>query len=265
MTESNTKLDIYLIIGLTKESRHWSSDFIEDLRKKLNPNSIQLVDLPGSGKFLDQKSPTEIENIVQEARAQLSFNPGHQRLVIAISLGGMTAWSWTTQFPHDFTHMVMVNSSLGNLSPFWKRVQPMAMIEFVKIALAKKGKEKEKLILDLTANHQMNAAKIYDSWVKIGEVATMSFPNTLRQLLAGLKFKPGKAPQIPLLIVAAKGDRLAHYSCSEAIAQHASAQLVITDDQNVGHAFHVDAPEFLVDTILGWNDFILLPKAESQK
>lgn len=246
------KLDIYLIIGLTKESRHWSDEFVEAVKNTLNPNSIQLVDLPGSGKFLNKKSPIQIEKIVEEARAQLTFNPDHKRLVIAISLGGMTAWSWVTQYPNDFTHMVMVNSSLGNLSPFWKRVQPPAILEFVKIAIAKKGKAKEKLILDLTSNHKINGEKIYDKWVKIGEVATMSFPNTLRQLIAGMTFRPGKAPKIPLLIIAAKGDRLAHYSCSEAIAKHASAKFVLTEDASVGHAFHVDAPQFLVDTIKEW-------------
>jgi pimeloyl-ACP methyl ester carboxylesterase len=246
------KLDLYLVIGLTKESRHWSPEFLEALKTKLNPNSIQVVDLPGSGKFHHQPSPAKMEKIVNEARAQLKFNPGHQRMVIAMSLGGMSAWSWSSQHPEDFTHMVMINSSLGSLSPFWKRVQPKAIFKFFQIASTKKGLKKEKHILDLCSNNKKNADGIHHAWAKIGEEANMSLANTIRQLIAGMRFKPEAAPKIPLLVIAAKHDRLAHFSCSEAIADHASAKLVLADDPEIGHAFHVDAPVMLAETIQSW-------------
>jgi hypothetical protein len=94
----------------------------------------------------------------------------------------------------------MINSSLGNLSPFWKRVQPKAILQFVKIALASNGKGKEKLILELTSHNQKNADKIFPKWEEIGKVANMSFANTVRQVLAGFKFKPGVAPKIPYFL-----------------------------------------------------------------
>lgn len=246
------KTDLYLVIGLTKESRHWSQEFIDALKKELNPHSIQLVDLPGSGKFLHQPSPIKMEKIVEKARSQLQFYPGHRRVVIAMSLGGMSAWSWAVHHPEDFTHMVMINSSMGSLSPFWKRVQPKAIFQFFKIASSKKGKKKEKHIIELCSNNEQKGSAIYDSWVQIGEEANMSLMNSVRQIIAGMRFKPKLVPQIPLLVVASKHDRLAHFSCSESIAEHAKAKLVLTDDPKVGHAFHVDAPVLLADTIRDW-------------
>ncbi len=250
------KLDLYLVIGLTKESRHWSPEFLDALKSKLNPNSIQMIDLPGSGKLLKQSSPKKMEEIVNQARSQVVFNHKHQRVMIAISLGGMSAWSWTTQYPDDFTHLVLINSSLGKLSPVWKRVQPKAMLQFFKIAAASKGAKKESKVLELSANNRKNADRIYPSWVKIGEEATMSLGNILSQLVAGMKFKPVHTPKIPMLVIAAKHDKLAHFSCSEQIVKHASkttsVKHVLHDDPNVGHGFHVDAPEILADEIAKW-------------
>ncbi len=246
------KTDIYLLIGLTKESRHWSEEFVEALKKSLNPHSIQLVDLPGSGKFLHMPSPTKMEKIVSEARSQLKFFPGHRRVVVAMSLGGMSAWSWAVSYPEDFTHLVMINSSMGGLSPFWKRVQPKAMIQFFKIASSKRGATKEKKILKLCSNQEEKSQKILPSWVRIGEEANMSLLNSIRQIIAGIRFRPKKVPHIPLLIVASKHDRLAHFSCSEAIAEHAKAELVLNDDPSIGHAFHVDGPDLLAETIRSW-------------
>lgn len=250
------KLDLYLIIGLVKESRHWSKEFLEALQSELHPNSIQFVDLPGSGKFLHQKSPTRMREIVESVRSQFIFHPGHRRVLISSSLGGMVAWSWTTLYPDDFTDMVVMNSSFGKFSPIWKRVQPKAISEFIKISMAAPGIEKEKRILGLSANSSRRIEKNLPVWAKIGEEASMRFPNVLRQILAGMRFKPVSAPKIPMLVIASKHDRLAHYSCSEKMAAFASkttqVKSVITDDPSIGHAFHVDAPDLLATTIREW-------------
>lgn len=247
------KTDLYLIIGLTKESRHWSKEFLDELKKKFNPNSIQLVDLPGSGKFSNQNSPTSIPEIVNQARSQLTFNSNHRRIAISISMGGICAWSWCVQYPNDFTDLVIINSSFAGLSPFWKRLHPLALYKFVKIAISRRPESKEDQILELCANNKAKASAIYPEWVRIAKESTMSLPNTMRQLFAAMKFDPSKKPKIPLLLIASQKDRLAHYSCSQAIAKHAGVPLVLINDPEVGHAFHVDAPQLLSETIHQWS------------
>lgn len=245
-------LDIYLIIGLTKESRHWSQDFLDEIKRELRPQEIHLVDLPGSGKFLSQKSPASVAKIVDVARSHQTFHADRKRLVVAISLGGMVAWEWVSRYPNDFDGLVMINSSLAGVSPTFKRVQPKALIDFFRIAAAPKGETKEQLILDLCSNHLENAKKIHPHWTKLSLEANMHFPNVLRQLVAGMRFRPKKIPSLPMLVVAARHDRLAHYSCSEKIAEMTKAKFVLCEDQKVGHAFHLDGPEFLVKEIKGW-------------
>jgi pimeloyl-ACP methyl ester carboxylesterase len=252
--QTNKDLDVYLIIGLTKESRHWSKDFIDEIKKVINPKEIVFVDLPGSGKYLKDKSPTNISDIVDFSRAKQTFNPNRSRMVIAISLGGMVAWNWVTRYPDDFQSFVMINSSMSGVSSVFKRVQPSAAIDFFKIAATKNGAEKEQLVLDLCSNNPENAKKILPSWTKLGVESSMHFSNILRQLIAGMNFKAKLVPKIPMLIIAAKHDRLAHYSCSQDIAKLVNAKFILCTDLLVGHAFHVDAPEYLVSEIKTWQE-----------
>lgn len=250
--KNHQDLDIYLVIGLTKESRHWSNEFLDELKNELSPKEIHLVDLPGSGKFHSHKSPASVAKIVEEAREHVTFHHDRKRLVIAISLGGMVAWEWATRFPNDFDGMVMINSSLAGVSPTLKRLQPKALVDFFRIAATPKGEVKEKLILDLCSNHPENSKKIHPYWTQLSLEANMHFPNVLNQLLAGMRFRPKKIPSLPMLVVAARHDRLAHYSCSQSIAQLTRAKFVLCEDKSVGHAFHVDGPQFLVKEIKAW-------------
>lgn len=249
---TNNALDIYLVIGLTKEARHWSQDFLDEIKRELNPHQIHLVDLPGSGKLLHKPSPASMAKIVDTARAEQVFHADRKRIVIAISLGGMVAWNWVTRYPQDFHGMVMINSSLAGVSPIFKRLQPRGLMDFLRIATTPQGEKKEQLILKLCSNHAERSKKILPRWTELGLEAPMSFRNILHQFLSAAKFRPKHIPKIPLLVIVAKHDRLAHYSCSGDTAKLAQAKLVIHDDPQVGHAFHVDAPEFLVKTIKEW-------------
>lgn len=245
-------LDIYLVIGLTKESRHWSADFLQEIKDRLSPKGLHFIELPGAGQFNQVKSPANIGKIVDEARSQLMFHSERKRLVVAISLGGMVAWEWVTRYPNDFHGLVMINSSLAGISPLFKRLRPGALGEFFKIALAPRGEKKEKLVLNLCSNHENNSKKILPYWTELSLEASMSFPNVLNQLFAAMRFRPTKRPVLPMLVIASKHDKLAHYSCSEQIAGLVKAKFILCEDEKVGHAFHVDAPQFLVKQIEDW-------------
>ncbi len=246
------EFDIYLLFGLTKESRHWSPQFLQGLEDHLGPQKIHLLDLPGAGIHLDKKSPFKISDIVDATRDLTEFHPERKRLLVAISMGGMVAWDWTCRYPDDFHGLVMINSSLAGLSSYQKRLQPRAMLHFLKIALSPKGIKKEKAILELCSNQPELREKTLPAWTEIGENTTMSLPNSLAQLVAAARFKAQTAPQVRSLIIASKSDRLAHYTCSEDIAQFAKAPLVLAEEEAIGHAFHLDGAEFLVSAIRKW-------------
>lgn len=249
---------IFLLIGLTKESAHWDDTFVAKLKELYKTDSVIAMDLPGAGKFLDLASPLSISGIVSLTRGHYltKFDDSDQfeNILVAISLGGMVATEWLKNYPEDFSKFVIVNSSFKGLSPIYKRVQPKAMLEFFKIFGTKDDSKREDKIIKLCGNNKENHETIHKKWVKIAKERPISKLNMIRQTIAGARFSPDYRPEIPTLIIAAKHDRLAHYSCSENLQKAWNGDLHMIEEVHIGHGVHIDAPNELAQIIYEWSE-----------
>ncbi len=251
---SNKPVRLFLVIGLTKEGAHWDDTFVENLKKKFNTDDVITVDLPGSGQFLDKKSPLSMEGIVKETRAHYSkFLQGDSHnIMVSVSLGGMVATEWIKHYPADFEKFVIINSSFRGFSPVHKRVQPWAMKKFFNVFLAGTDEDREHHVIDLCSNN----ADMYDhtkhKWVKLAKEGSMAKSNIVRQLLAATRYSPDHKPEIPTLIIAARHDKLAHFSCSESLQEKWNKDLHIFEQEHIGHGAHIDAPDELATVIHDW-------------
>lgn len=252
MTKKNVQ--IFLLIGLTKESEHWDEEFVSEIKNHFQSENIVRIDLPGSGVRLKEKSPLSIEEIVRSTRSYYSdkFEEGSQRIIISISMGGMVGSKWCHLYPDDFSHFVIMNSSFKNFSGLTQRVQPKAMLEFLKIFATKDHQEREKKIIELCSNREEKHKKILERWIEIAQERAMSQENMARQTFAAAKYKMDfKLPQ-KVLVVVAKHDRLAHYSCSLKLNDFWDKDLHVIDDPKVGHAIHIDASMQVPKIIKEW-------------
>lgn len=251
---SNKPIRIFLIIGLTKEGAHWDDHFIENLKKKFNTEDVITVDLPGSGRFQDQKSPLSMAGIVNETRKNYldSFQGDRHNILVSVSLGGMVATEWIKHYPKDFEKFVIINSSFRGFSPVHKRVQPWAMKKFFQVFLAGSDEEREHHVIDLCSNNSDMYDRTKRKWLKLAKERSMAKSNMLRQLLAGTRYTPDCKPEIPTLIVAARHDKLAHFSCSESLQKKWNKDLYIFEEEHIGHGAHIDAPEELATVIHDW-------------
>lgn len=251
---SNKPIRIFLVIGLTKESAHWDDSFVQSLKDNFKTDDVIAVDLPGAGQFLSQNSPMSIEGIVKETRANYAqyLDGKSHNIMISVSLGGMVATEWIKHYPADFEKFVIINSSFRGFSPVYKRVQPWAMRQFFKVFLAKTEEQREHQIIDMCSNN----SDVYDStkkkWVKIAKERPMAKKNMLRQLVAGMRYNPSHKPEIPTLIIAAKHDKLAHFSCSEQLYKKWGGDFHLMEGKHIGHAVHMDAPVELAKVIHDW-------------
>jgi pimeloyl-[acyl-carrier protein] methyl ester esterase len=245
---------LYLVIGLNKESGHWDQVFLEEMKKNFQTDKLHFLDLPGAGTWLDGEMPWSITEAVKKMRQhyRMKFQPNEKRILIALSLGGMAASEWVKQAPQDFDGFVIVNSSFKTYSPLLKRVQPYAMKKFIQIFLAKTIEEKEKFITTLSCNNEEGIKRVYERWVKLGKERALSDKNLVRQTFAGATYKNKFIPNIPTLVIAAKHDRLAHYTCSEKLKEAWGAQYYLFDNPKIGHAIHVDAPVEFAEVIYNW-------------
>jgi pimeloyl-[acyl-carrier protein] methyl ester esterase len=245
---------IFLIIGLTKESAHWDDHFVQSLKDKFQTDDVIGIDLPGAGAFLDKKSPLSMEGVVKETRAnyQKYLDGSTHNILVSISLGGMVATEWLKHYPSDFEKFVIVNSSFRGFSPVHKRVQPWAMKKFFKVFLAGSEDEREHHVIDLCTNNSDVYDYTKEKWVKLAKERPMAKVNMVRQLIAATRYSPDHKPEIPTLIIAARHDKLAHFSCSEKLQEKWQKDFHIIEDEKVGHGVHIDAPQELAKVIHDW-------------
>ena len=245
---------IFLVIGLTKESAHWDESFVTALKEKFQTNEVIALDLPGSGQYLNKTSPLTMEGVVKETRAnyQKFLQGDTHNILVAISLGGMVATEWLKHYPADFERFVIINSSFKGFSPVYKRVQPWAIQKMLQVFVSQTPEAKEHHTIDLCSNNPDVYDSVKEKWVNIAKVRPMAKSNMLRQLIAGALYSPNHRPSIPTLIIAAKHDKLAHYSCSKKLHEKWGGDFHLIEDERIGHGVHIDAPEKLAMIIHDW-------------
>jgi pimeloyl-ACP methyl ester carboxylesterase len=117
---------------------------------------------------------------------------------------------------------------------------------------------KETAILEITSNlrepeflHQLA-----ETWAEYAREHPVSLRNSLRQLLAAMRFRaPAALPEsVPVLIINGAGDRLVSPACSLALSQ--AWDLPIKCHPQAGHDLPLDAPQWLINTLIeGVTDF----------
>ncbi len=250
-------IQVFLIIGLSKESEHWDDDFIEYVKGSYGIEEKDLVkmDIPGSGVLLDQKTPSSLKEIARKMREHYldKIDRSKKRICISVSLGAMIAMEWACMFKEDFDQVVFVNSSFTGISPIFKRVQPKALLMFIKTFCTFNVVKKEQHILALCSNKDVVRKKTLSKWVDISNARPVRKVNLIRQVISGALNDPSHGASAELLFIGAKHDRLAHYSCSVAAHKKWGGDLFLIDDPTVGHGVHIDDPQHLSSIIYNWS------------
>ena len=244
-----------LLRGLTRESGHWGG-FPDILRKHL-PEGAQVLalDLPGTGRLNQARSPARIEATMEACRHQLQAlgiaPPWH---LLALSLGAMVAVEWAVRHPHELAGCVLVNTSLRPFSPWPQRLRPANYGALLGLLLAPQmPRRREQSILRLTSRRPAEAgAAVLDEWTTLRQTRPVSHANALRQLLAAARYRaPAKAPAVPLLVLASQGDALVDVRCSRRLAQQWGAELA--EHPWAGHDLPLDDGRWLAGEVGRWN------------
>lgn len=251
------KVKVFLLIGLTKSGLHWDKRFVAGLKEAFGTDDVFPMDIPGCGERNHLSTPFGVPAIVEDMREHyeqslLRDDDDTHHLLVSVSLGGMLATEWTRRYPEDFDSLVVINSSFKGFSPVWRRVQPWAMQMMLRIFLTRDSAQKEHLVTVLCGNNPEQRDEILEDWIDIDRRHPLRRRNVVVQTLSGAAYRPDHVPDVPKLILAARHDRLAHYSCSEAIHRAWGGDLVVWDDPLIGHGAHFDAPGRLVEEVRRW-------------
>src|SRR3972149_3003423 len=102
VTEDDS-VNIFLLMGLTRQSALWSPVFLENLKKNIPNARIFFLDLPGSGKYVNDKACLSVKGMIDFMRPEvletMKANKG-KNIICATSLGGMVACEWSISCKH---------------------------------------------------------------------------------------------------------------------------------------------------------------------
>lgn len=245
-----------LIRGLAREHNHWGP-FIDQFRHAFPQDDVLPIDLPGSGEFVKERSPTSMSGIfnfvrahaIERARSQSQFK------LVAISLGGMVAMEWMRQKPEDLAGCVLMNTSSRTLSPFYHRLRWQVWSTFAKILGTQNVKERERQLVDLLINSEEAREKALPLWIKIANERPTSYLNFTNQLMAAMRFDVlHEKPSVPVLVLSSLGDRFVDPSCSTVL--HEKWGWPIERHPWAGHDLPWDDAKWAISKISAWNKVI---------
>lgn len=262
-TFSKDSVNIFLLLGLTRESGHWGPNFKKELQKRIPNARIYFLDLPGSGKYVHEKASWTISGMVDFMRKDvlpiIESNDG-DNIICATSLGGMLACEWVLNYKNDFQGMVIINSSFKKICSLNERVQKGVRKDMVKIMLAKTTAEREALVVKIDSNHPENYDSVATAWTNIQNERKMSKINIFKQSIAGMRYSTkGRIPEAELLIIGSKGDRMVCTTCIENTQKEFGGTLVW--HPNAGHGLPIDDSNWLSAQIGDWYNNIYMAPA----
>lgn len=241
-----------LLRGLARAAHHWG-DFPRRLRERIPEcDAVVALDLPGNGSLCHARSPASIHALVASVREQLAARQCRPPyLAVSISMGGMVALQWSLAGRDHLRGCVLVNSSLGGMSPFWNRLQPQSYPTLLGLLLPGRGPlSRERAILRLTTNIP-SAPELAHDWALHARACPLTRANVLRQLAAAASYRaPATGPGVPALLLASTHDRLVSVGCSRAMARAWDAPLY--EHPRAGHDLPLDDPDWVIGHAMRW-------------
>ena len=241
-----------LLRGLTREARHWSG-FAAQLAAHIDQDAVTVLDLPGNGDFYQQSSPTSVSDMVLFARHELltrGIKPPYK--LLAMSLGGMVAASWSQRYSIEIDRLVLINTSMRPFSSLTERLRPASWTKFGLLAARWQDSDYvESTIHQLTCNLKSQQGDDLTLWRQIRKSAPVSRPNALRQLLAAARFScASSAPRCPVIVLSSGADQLVNPVCSTRLAEDWRAEH--RSHPWAGHDLPHDDGQWVCEQVSDW-------------
>ncbi|AYH43380.1 alpha/beta hydrolase [Azoarcus sp. DN11] len=238
--------------GLTRESRHWG-DFVDVFERTVPDARVVTIDLPGNGPLHRLTSPADVRAMAEfcrQAAAGEGLAPPHN--LLAMSLGAMVAVAWAQAHPDEVARCVLINTSVGRFSPFYRRLRPRNYLPLLKLALCDgSGRAWEEQILAMTSRLHVGSPDVLDAWVAIRESRPVTRGNALRQLWAAARYRPAaERPDAEMLILASRNDGLVHVDCSRTLALRWGGEFRV--HPRAGHDIPLDDGAWVAAQVRDW-------------
>ena len=240
--------------GLMREARHWG-DFPQQFQHLVGSEKVITLDFPGNGSLFKHNSPSRVTIMAEHCRTQLKLmgiQPPYQ--VLALSLGAMVAVNWSERHPDEFERLVLINTSLAPLNPFYHRLRPGNYFSLFGFLIYGSIHRHEALILRLTSTRKRSTLQqeiLIKQWESYARECPVTRANILRQLYAAITFRASAAsPLVPLLLLGGIQDQLVNVNCSITLANRWGCPIKL--HPTAGHDLPLDDGEWVAQRVKEW-------------
>jgi pimeloyl-ACP methyl ester carboxylesterase len=239
-----------LLRGLSRETGHWG-DFLPRFQQAFADDHVVPLDFSGNGALHSQQSATTVQAMVAHCRQQLTaaqLQPPY--CLVALSLGAMVAVAWADAYPQEVSQLVLINTSLRPINPFYRRLRPSNYITLLRLLLGgATALQWEQALWRMTST--VSPPDTVDSWVRLRQQHPVKPFNALRQLWAASRFTaPLTAPKVATLLFASTCDALVSVECSRRIARQWGLPLI--EHPQAGHDLPLDDGQWVIDQMHTW-------------
>lgn len=255
-----------ILRGLAREARHWNEFPAKLIATCLAQNEtarIDSLDMPGSGRYSEMKSPLTIGEMTEFAREKFieirrklrdsGESPPARTRLVAVSMGGMIAADWMDRWPDDFKEAILINTSFQGFSPFYDRLRPSAVKHLFKTLRPLAHFDREMKSMELVSNTLTLDAKkvIAEKWATYANERPFTLENFARQLFAASRYQaPSKKPAVPLLVLYSENDRMVSPRCSKEIIRRWKTDFNV--HPKAGHDLTLDDADWVIEKTLDW-------------
>ena len=245
IVDTQRNSDLVLLRGLIRSRYHWMQ-FPIQLQHYFPQQRLLLPELAGNGERYRERTPFSINAMMEDLRQQVYANSDPTpKILIAISMGAMIATEWARCHPQEIQQLHLINTSFGNLSLPWQRMQAPAFLALLSRLHSRTALEKG--IVRWTINIQHSPALIRQ-WQSFAQQHPLSYRNALAQLIAASGYRgPYTAPVNDTWLYNSMGDRLVNSNCTRAIAK--CWQKPLHTHTSAGHDLPMDDGEWLAQRI----------------
>lgn len=233
-----------LLRGWTRDARHWL-DVGERLAVAAPGSRVLTIDLPGTGQARSTPSPWNIGAMALHVRGALrASGAAPPYALLAVSMGGMVATAWASEWPDEIDAAVLVNTSMRPFSPAWQRLRPSAYGRLAR-ALVSPPAVSERLILQLTSRLRADDAELLARWTAHRLAQPVRPVDALAQLVAAARFSaPRRNPFRHVVLLTSASDALVDTRCSWSLGR--AWQCEVRSHPDAGHDLPLDDPAWVV-------------------
>lgn len=234
--------------GLTRGNIHWA-EFPQIFKLQKPEVVMELLEIPGNGETHNIETPLKPEEVLNFLRNKSKFVQQNQKFnICGISLGGMLALKWTELHPNDIDSVSIINSSLGQYSSFYHRLNIFNIGKVLSALFEADPEKQEETILNMTSNKLKENKKYIKAFAEYSSQYPVSKKNFFRQLALANEIVIHDLPEVPLKVICSLQDHLVDPVCSLQIQSMLGGSLI--EHPTAGHDLPLDEPEWLSKVLL---------------